>query len=286
MADVTIIGGGAAARASGEVLNRAGFSLHRTFEYEDTDRSPVILGEVPSALGIAREVVASGRHLLIANPLAIAPQRLAPLFETRRKAQSVFLWCERRYHPSYHFAAALIKTDTTWRPRYLRHQTLLTEPPSTEILRWRLSEALSLVSSLAGSHPLTVSATSVHNPRRNATEHFSLSLSFPDLSASIELGLGEAVERRETLIAAENRKAFIEELDPSTPLRLISDDFSAEPSRGPRWLSCGLPTSEEMARQQCLAFLDATQKQTLAQDEANLWTNAFASQQERGRSAS
>lgn len=276
MADVTIIGGGTAARTSGEVLTRAGFTLHRSFEFEDTDRSPVILGEVPCAARIAREEADSGRHLLIANPIAIAPDRLSRLFEQRHKAQSIFLWSERRYHPSYHFASTLLKTDATWRPRYLRHETLLREQPSPGLVHWSLSEALSLVASIAGSKPLAVSATGVHNPRRNAIDHFSLSLTFRDLSAFIEVGLGEAFERRETLIAAENRKAFIDELNRSVPLRLISDDRRSDPLGAARWLSCGTSTPEEMARQQCLAFLDATQKQGLAQDEASLWTDAFA----------
>ncbi len=276
MADVTIIGGGSAARTSAEVLTRADFALHRTFEYEDTDRSPVILGEVPAALSIARQVVASGRHLLIANPMAIAPDRLADLFEQRRNAQSIFLRSERRFHPSYHFASTLIRTDATWHPRYLRHESLLTEQASPGLVRWSLSEALTLMASLAGSNPLAVSATSVHHPRRNAPDHFSLSLTFRDLSAFIEVGLGEAIERRETLIAADDRKAFIDELNSSVPLRLIADDQRAEPYGAARWLSCESPTREEIARQQCLAFLDATRQQSLAQEEANLWTNAFS----------
>ncbi len=259
MADVTIIGNGTAARTSGEVLTKAGFSLHRSFEFEDADRSPVILGEVPSSLRIAREVVESGRHLLIANPMAIAPDWLGRLFEQRHKAQSIFLWSERRYHPSYHFASTLMKTDATWRPRYLRHETLLREQPSPGLVRWSLFEALSLISSIAGSKPLAVSAAGVHNPRRNATDHFSLSLTFRDLAAFIEVGLGEAVERRETLVAADNRKACIDELNTSVPLRLISDDLRSDPLGAARWLSCGTSTPEEMARQQCLAFLDATQ---------------------------
>ena len=68
MADVTIIGSGNAARACADVLVQAGFRLHHAFDAEDSDRSPVVLGEVQGMFSMARQVVESGRHLLLASP--------------------------------------------------------------------------------------------------------------------------------------------------------------------------------------------------------------------------
>ncbi|MGE3984598.1 MAG: hypothetical protein AB7G38_10525 [Dehalococcoidia bacterium] len=276
MIDITIIGGGSAARACTDLLTAAGFGLRRTFAFDDEDRSPIILGELPAALNVARQAVEAGRHLMIANPSQLSPERLGLLFEGRRRAQALFLWSTRRFHPSYRFVSSLIESDATWQPRHLRHETLIAEPPSVSLANWSLIETAALVTGLAGNVPRSVTASGAANPMRNANELMNLTIEFPNLRAFILLGLGEAVERRETLIAGQRRRLFIDELNQSVPVRLISDDADGESTPTARWLSTSAPSADELARQQCLAFLDSTLHPSQTQDEANLWTQAFA----------
>ncbi len=274
--DITIIGAGAVARACSDLLSAAGFGLRRTFEFDNDDRSPIILGEIPAALNIARQAVEAGRHLMVANPSLFSAERLALLYETRRKAQALYLWSGRRYHPSYRFVGGLIESDPIWQPRYIRQETLLADPPAVGLANWTLVEATALVIGLTGSVPRGASASAAANPLRNANELMSVTVNFPYTLAFVQVGLGEAVERRETLIAATGRKAFVDELNPSVPVRLITDDLRNEAANSTRWLSTAAPTTEEMARQQCLAFLDSTLHPVQTQDEAALWTQAFA----------
>jgi hypothetical protein len=110
---------------------------------------------------------------------------------------------------------------------------------------------------------------------RNANELMNLSIEFPSFRAFLQLGLGEAMERRETLIAGATRRLFVDELDTSVPVRLISDDESTEAPTS-RWLSTRAPAAEELARQQVVSFLDSTLHPEHTQDEATLWTRAFA----------
>jgi hypothetical protein len=237
-------------------------------------RSPVVIGDSPAAFAIARQAVEAGRHVLIASAAAFPAERLALLYGMRRKNQSLFVWSERRYHPGYHFVQGLAAADAAWRPRYLRQESLTAEPTTSSLVRWQALEATALALTLTPEAPIEVAASEESNPMRHAPDLLSLRLAFPDLDAFINVGMGEAIERRETLVAAADRKAYIDELNPSLPLRLI-EDSSASPSTA-RWLSCQAPSQEEMTRQQCLAFLDATLKPNLAQDEANLWLHAIA----------
>jgi predicted dehydrogenase len=274
MADLTIIGAGSAARACGEVLERAGFRLRRTFEIEGGDSTPLILGELNGAPAVARQAVEGGRHVMIASPMALTPERLSSLFETRRKDRALFVWSERRYHPAYRFVGSLVETDATWRPRYIRLLILGTEPTASALMRWRALESIALLTGLAADAPLSVSATAVVNTLRNAPDLVSLVLSFKDMEAFIQISLGEAVERREMLFAASERKAFVDELNQSTPLRLVEDEPTERQSS--RWVSFPAPTQEELARQQCLAFLESIQKTSLIQDEADVWLRALS----------
>ncbi|MPZ49789.1 MAG: hypothetical protein GEU75_10940 [Dehalococcoidia bacterium] len=284
MVDVTILGSGAAAQTCGEVLYRAGFKVNRALDLEAGDHTPVILGECNGAFAIARQAIESGRHLMIAAPGAISAERLALLFADRKRAQSIFIWNERRYHPGYRFVNSLTETDATWRPRYLRLETLCTEPTNSALVRLRTLEAIALLLSITSESPVEVSGLAEANPMRNAPDLIALRLVFAGLEAFIQVGMGEAIERRETLLAAANRKAYVDELNQSMPLRLVEDD--SRPAAGPqaRWLSCPPPGPEEMARQQCLAFLDATLKTNLAQAEASLWLRSIAVLQATDRS--
>jgi hypothetical protein len=273
--DITIIGGGSAVRACTDLLTSAGFGLRRTFEFDNEDRSPIILGELPAAHQTARQAVDSGRHLLIANPSQFSPERLELLFDGRRRAQALFLWSTRRYHPSYRFVSSLIESDSTWQPRHLRHETLLTETASAGVANWTLLESAALVADIAGASAESVAASGAANPMRNANELMNLAIEFPSLRAFITIGLGEAVERRETLIAGQHRRVFLDELNHSVPVRLLSDDHGGEHPAA-RWLSTNAPSAEEMARQQCLAFLDSTLNPNQTVDEAMTWQLALA----------
>lgn len=278
MVDVTIIGGGNAARACSDILSAAGLRLRRGFEFDNEDRSPIILGEIPAALNIARQAVEAGRHLLIANPVQFSAERLGLLYEQRRKAQSLFIWSERRHHPGYRFMRTLMATDPTWQPRYLRHETLLTAAPAQGVANWALVETAAVLLSLTNDDPRTVAAAGAANPLRNANELLSLVIEYAGHTAFVSLGLGEASPRSETLVAAEGRKAVIDELNAAQPIRVISSSDATDISANPRRLSTSGAVREDAARLQCQAFLDSTHQNDLAAvaAEADLWTAAFA----------
>jgi hypothetical protein len=119
-----------------------------------------------------------------------------------------------------------------------------------------------------------VNATSIVNAKRNATDLVSLAISYSDIECQLTVGLGEAIDRRETLLASATRKAYIDELNPSMPIRIIDD----EPvnANSARWLSCTAPSFEELARQQCIAFLDATLHPQRTAEEASIWNSSLA----------
>lgn len=275
MADVTLIGSGAIMRASSDILSRAGFTLRHAFDVDDGERSPIILGDTPGGYALAHEAVNSGRHVLISNPAALPVERLSLLFESRRRAQALFVWSDRRYHPGYRFSRGLVETDATWAPRFLRQETLTTEPATAGLLRWRVTESAALLQSLTSSTPMSVSARGTPSALRSTTDYLSLSLGFQNVDGFISVGLGEPVERRETLIAAADRKAIVDELNPSVPVRLLNDEPGASQMVPARWVSYAPPPHEELVRQQCLAFLEATAETALAQEEAQLWQRAL-----------
>ena len=275
MPDLTLIGGGPIARACSDILSRAGFQLRHAFDLDSHERCPVILGDIPGAFDTARQAVDSGRPVLITNPAALPVERLPLLLESRRRNQAVFIWSSRRYHPGYHFVRGLIEADATWRPRFLRHESLYTEPATTGLLRWYALESAALIQALTGAAPARATAQATVNPLRNTIDYLSLSVSNSKLDAFIGVGLGEIVDRRETLIVAADRKALVDELNLNVPVRIQDDESARSRSNAPRWASYGAPSGEELLRQQCLSFLDATAQASLAQEEAELWTRAF-----------
>lgn len=269
MVDVTIIGGGPRARDCGEVLSRSGFNLAHTFEVESTSRSPIILGEIHGAFQLAREAMETGRHLLIAATDLLTPERLSLLLERRRTAQGLFIWSDRRNHPGYRFVTGLMESDTTWRPRYLRQEMLSTEPSNSALFRWHTLESIALINSITAGEPRTVCASAVNNAKRNAPDMVSMVLAYKDVEAHLIVGLGEPLDRKETLVASATRKAYVDELNQVMPVRIIDDEPLNQNSA--RWLSCSAPSSQELARQQCIAFLDATLHAQHAIDEATIW---------------
>jgi predicted dehydrogenase len=274
VADVTLIGTGNAVELSDDVLTVAGFDVHHAHELEHDD-SALVLGEAPGAFAMAREALRAGRDVLIAHPASLAPERLALLFAERRRGQSLFLWNERRFHPAYRFLAGLAEADATWQPRYLRHETLSQEPTAGHLIRWRALEAIALILSVTRDVPVTVTAGLAENPLRNAPDLLSFSMSFNELLATLQVGLGEAVERRETLLAAANRKAYVDELSDAVPIGLVEDEVRTHSSEE-RWLRLPGLSSSEHARQQCLSFVNAIVNAEYADQEAGLWSLALA----------
>jgi hypothetical protein len=269
--DVTIIGGGGPTNNCYDVLTRAGLSVTRSFELEPGDRSPIILGEAHGAYLIARQATEAGRHLLLTSPHVLTPERLSLLLESRGRSQAIFVWSERRYHPGYRLLGGLTEADATWRPRFLRSETLSLEASNAGLFRVRTLEAVGLAVSIAVDDPIEVAARASASIQRNSPDLINLEVTFPELRAFIQIGLGEAVERRETLLAATSRKAYIDELNQTTPVRLVDDAPGFEPRGNARWLACPAPSAGELARQQCIAFLNATLKPKLAEEEATLW---------------
>lgn len=273
--DATVIGGGTRTRASADALMRAGATVRHSFFLDDDDRSPVILGDVPNAYTVARSALDAGRHLLVTSPAAMSPEKLSTLIEGRRRSQAVFLWNERRFHPGYRFVSGLIETDAAWRPRFLRHDTLTTDAVSGPLMRWLALEALALIESLTDASPLTVAATSARSAIRNAPHFLSLNMVFAELAALVNVGAGEAFNRRETVIAGEDCQAHLDELNPFAPVSVV-DGRRTERGEAPRTVTYPPHVAGELARAQCVAFLEGTMKQSLAQEEASVWRRALA----------
>jgi len=270
MSDVTIVGGGGAANRCYEVLSRAGFSLTRAFELDSAEKAPVVIGEVHGAFLIARQALEAGRHVLVASSQALSTERLAILLEERTRTQAVFVWSERRYHPAYRLVAGLVEADATWEPRFMRQQVLSRQPAGGPLSSYVLLESVGLLCRLAAGQPERVWARSIESPRRNFADLLTLGIEFSGFEAMLQVGFGEALNRRETLIAAEGRRAFIDELD-TTPIRLIDEEADGGAAPGARWMACPAPRPEELARQQCIAFLEATLDEKAAEREAALW---------------
>jgi hypothetical protein len=274
MAGVTIIGEGAPAAAAVAALESAGFAVHRAAELDAGGDEPVVLGEAPNAFVVAREAIASGRHLLLASPQSLPVERLSPILEGRQPAQAAFIWSDRRHHPGYKFVQTSIEADIAWRPRFVRIESRATEPASNGLLRWRCLESLALIEALTTSVAVSVTAQAVANPRGGAPDLLRATVVYGDLEAHIEVGSGEAVERRESLFAGDGRKAFVDELDENVPLRVIHGDGPARHQS--RCVSCSVATLDELARRQCLGFIEATRNASLADQEAALWQRALA----------
>ena len=274
MADVTILGGGDEARVCSDVLARAGFAVQHAFELDPQDPSPVIIGEVSGALHVTREAVEQGRHVLMAATHFLTPERLASLFDIRRRSQALFVWNARRYHPGFRLVSGLMETDAGWQPRYLRHESLSMDAPSAASVRWSCLEAIALVSALANDEPQIATASALINSKRNSPDLVTMKVAYRNVESLVVVGLGEGIERHETLIAAPTRKVLVDGLSHSAPVRVIDDEALYEPVA--RWLSCPTASPHELARQQCIAFLEAAAQPSLAKQEAAMWLRSLA----------
>ncbi|HXH22528.1 MAG TPA: hypothetical protein VNN10_10890, partial [Dehalococcoidia bacterium] len=238
-------------------------------------RPPVILGEMPHLFTEALQLVEAGRHVLVAAPQPFSAQQIATLLAARQPRQAVFLWSERRYHPAYRLLTGLAASDeAAWRPRYVRQTYLGRERPSGSLLRWRTMESLAVVLGLCADEPQRLRAAASENPSRGAIDYVSISIEFTDSKGFLEVGLGEAIGRQEATIAAHDRRACIDELNPSVPIRIADDDDFTP--RAARSVLCPAPSARELARLQCLAFLEATASLARSQAEAALWLKASA----------
>ncbi len=272
MDDIAVTGSGLAVRECRDVLERAGWRV--ATELRDGQGCPVILGEAPYLFQTALRVIEEGRHLLLASPAALSPIQLDTLIGARKRRQALFIWNERRFHPGFKLVHGLVESkDPAWEPRYLRLTTLTPERPSAGALRWRVMEVVALALQLIGEPARSV-ASLESGPARGGPDFCSIALEFDAARAFVHVGLGEGLERRETMVAATDRKAYIDEVNQTVPVRLIDDTHSPEAGGAARWVSCPSPSASELARQQCLAFLSATQDGALTEAEIELWSRA------------
>jgi hypothetical protein len=274
--DVSVIGSGQAAREAFEVFRLAGHEVREDVDTDGPGRGAVILGETTGAYASARQSVEAGRHLLLASPASFSPRQLESLFAARRPKQALFLWSERILHPAHRLVRGFVRADDpTWQPRYIRHATFTSERPTPALFRWRVLEGFALVIA-CGGEPRTAASGGSAQDGRGGLDYLAAVLAFDWGEALVQTGLGEGIERRETVVVASERKAYIDELDRTAPLRLIDDTPASEGSSS-RWVSCPLKGYRELARQQCFAFLNATERAGEAAAEAQLWRVALAS---------
>jgi hypothetical protein len=267
MADVTLLGTGALLGDCRAVLQNAGIVVGTD---QETDATPVLLGDAPNLYGIARRVVDDGRDLLICNPVLLAPSELQALLRARSNRQAVGIWSSRRAHPANRMIAGLVRAgDPAWEPRLVRSAALSCERPTAALLTWQTIESIALLIDLAGAEPRSVSAVEAPAGERGKEDFAALAISFDRTTASLQVGLGEAVEKRETLLASPTRKAYIDELDRGVPLRILDAETPAAPATT-RYVACPAPSHEELVRLQLSSFLDAGEQAALAASEAGL----------------
>jgi hypothetical protein len=156
------------------------------------------------------------------------------------------------------------------------------DAPSTGAVRWNTLEAIATVTALANDEPQVARASALMNARRNSPDLVSLKVEYRDVEAVLTIGLGEGVERHETLIAAPTRKVLVDGLSHSAPVRVIDDEALYEPVV--RWLSCPAASPHELARHQCVAFLEAASQPSLAKHEAAMWLRSLATLEASDRS--
>ena len=266
--DIIVAGQAARLAVCRDLLRRAGYEIGGSLADDET--CPVILGDAPHLFSRAMQLVEAGRHLLIASPMPLSAAQLTSLMTARRPRQAVFVWNERRYHPAYRLVSGLVRSDEVgWRPRLLRHTAFVPDRPAAAALRWRTSESLALLLELAPQEPLSVAACGVTNSWRGSIDFVSAAVDLGELEAFVQVGLGEGIERRETVLAAGDRRVYVDELDPEIPVRIHDD--GGLPHGTSRRVSCASPSAMELSRLQCLAFLEATTSASRCQAEAALW---------------
>ena len=108
----------------------------------------------------------------------------------------------------------------TWQPRFIRQTSMLTEAASAIAIRWRTLESIALSLKLTQAAPESVIAASAESEQRPAPDFLSLNLQTDKGPAFIQVGMGESSARQETTLAVAYRKAYIDELNESVPIRI------------------------------------------------------------------
>jgi hypothetical protein len=271
--DIIVSGQGEALENCRRLLTLAGFDIG--YEVSADHNCPAVVGEIPHLYSQALQLVEAGKDLLLTHPQSLSAAQQASLLAARKPRQALFFWHERRFHPAYRLVSGLIRSDDGgWSPRALRHSTMSAERPSATNLRWLTCEVLALLAELAASQPKRASAHAIYSPWRGASDFLSATIEFEDSTAVLEVGLGEGKSTRETVVAAYDRKAYIDELDAAVPLRL-SDDAAAA-GAGMRTIACQPLGTEELARQQCVAFLEAQTNGAKCEAEADRWRSVLS----------
>jgi hypothetical protein len=270
MAELTTIGGGAHLEESRRILAAAAVAVGSDL---DRDNSPVLLGEAAICYAIARQVIDAGRDLLICNPQLLTPTEVQGLLQSRRPRQVVSVWNPRRQHPANRMIAGLVRTcDPAWEPRLVRATSLGIERPAAALLAWRSLDAITLVSEMIGATPRSVAALEAPGGERGTEDCIALSVGFDHTAAFLQVGLGEAADRHETMLAGPTRKAYVDELDQKVPLRIL--DTAA--AGAARYVACTAPQPQDLTRMQVLAFLECVQQRELADAEASLLMASLA----------
>jgi hypothetical protein len=274
LAAIIVLGEGEVVRLCREVLFRARIEVRS--DLPQTRRAePVILGEAPHLFSTALELLAAGHDLLLAAPAALSPNQLETLVATRGPRQALFAWSPGRYHAGHRLVAGLVEADEHgWQPRHIRLFTTTTEKATVAGMRWQTLEALALLQAYVTVGPLNVIATGSANLERGALDLLTVVVRYEGFEAYVQVALGEATGRRDLILAAAERRAYVDELNQATPVRLVDEERGAG-----RWVSVAAPSAFELARSQCLAFLEAAEDPALSSREASAWRQSLAAWQ-------
>jgi hypothetical protein len=279
MRGVVAMGGGGPLREHADAMRALGVRVLSA--EEDDGRCPVLLGDQANAIA-ASHAVARERALFVCQPATLSPGQLRGLHSSRRPGQALMFGLERRYHPAYRLVAGLAQSDAAWRPRLLRHLSLDRDRASTFLMRWRAAETVALLADLLPEQPTVLLAREGPSAEGGEADFLSLWLRSGDVDLAIEVGLVEAIPRRETVLAGAGRKAYVDELNERVPVRLL--DASGGAGQGVvRAVTCPPPAASELTERQCQAFLEAVHSRKLADQEAERWEKALHAWQAIGQ---
>ena len=274
MFDVTIIGGGAAAASCSDVLTRAGFNVSTHLRARARRPQPRHPRRGQRRLPIARQAVERGRHLLHRQPRSSSRPSGSRLPAGR--PASVL-------RPSSSGASAATTPATassaaSWKPTppgaraTCASETLSLEAPTTAIFRWRTLDAVGLASASPAyaSRSSSPPAPRQHQAQLARPAHPGDHLPRPATPSS------RSVSAKPWSVARPcspppTRKAFVDELNQTTPVRLVDDEPGSSPGQRPlallpiaRRRRAGAPAVPRLPRRQLQAEARAGRSDDLA----------------------
>ena len=274
----TCADGGGPARSGSTMCEEAGALLGMP-----SVRAVVVAGGTDS-FSLASRALLAGKHVLVCAPGALSPRQVRALgFLAESRSRLLVFGEERLLSPLVGFLRKMLaEGDGLWVPRYLRSSNVRAatrhESPSIASLA---VEDLALCLYLLNRPALSVSAVACRSS--DAAAAF-LNVTFAGgVVAGLQIGLAEAWEARQLVVALADKTLLLDEWDARAPLKVIcnrpglggADSCRIHGVRDRAWaergaLSATVPAAEPI-REQCRRFVEAVALRDLSKGNAGFW---------------